>query len=365
MVWLSGGRGMGLLWTVALVSRLNVGDYGLYGMGFALAAVLGPPLDNPFAIRAIRESEERFVRERATRFLMGLLLIGGGLVLIPVTYIGWFGLVAAGGEIAFNCIKSRYVRDGHPDRASRLDTIRQTVSTAIASAYLFATPHPTLLVASLLYCLPYVVIVMVAAGQAIGHRPGIPGPPKLIAAMIAEMGGMALYLQGDVLLLGWLTDSATVGYYRITWMVAASIVAVGQSFAATYHEPLREAEGDLSAGPPLRNTLALGAAAGLLVLVIGIGLLLSPAPAQLGYAMLIMSGFCAMRTINWVFMVVLYTQRKDLFRLATSLGLVPVKLALVAALAVFGAVGAATASVITDAILLTMYSIVLYRKAPS
>lgn len=79
--------------------------------------------------------------------------------------------------------------------------------------------------------------------------------------------------------------------------------------------------------------------------------------------MTLMSVFCAMRTISSSFQVVLYTQRRDLLRLSANLGLVPVKLGLVAVLAVFGAVGAATATVTTDAILLAIYAVALYRKA--
>src|SRR3978361_1716936 len=55
MMWLFGGRGFGLLWTLALVHQLGIGDYGLYGMALAVTMIVGPSLDNPFAVRAIRE----------------------------------------------------------------------------------------------------------------------------------------------------------------------------------------------------------------------------------------------------------------------------------------------------------------------
>jgi hypothetical protein len=96
--------------------------------------------------------------------------------------------------------------------------------------------------------------------------------------------------------------------------------------------------------------------------LIGIGLLISPAPTELAVAMLIMSGWCAIRTVVSIFQVVLYTQRRDLVRLSAAVGLVPPKLLMVAALASWGAIGAAIASVITDALLLLIYSVALYRK---
>ena len=90
--------------------------------------------------------------------------------------------------------------------------------------------------------------------------------------------GTVLPLQGDVLLLGWLTDTTTVGYYALGGTVAAALAAVGQSFVMTYHEPLRNSGGDLSTGPKLRTTIALGVGIGIVTLLIGVGLLLSPAP---------------------------------------------------------------------------------------
>jgi len=81
--------------------------------------------------------------------------------------------------------------------------------------------------------------------------------------------------------------------------------------------------------------------------------------------MIIMSVFCGMRTITSVFQAVLYLQRRDTTRLVANISLLPVKLGLVALLAVAGAVGAAIATVIADALLLGIYAYVLYRKPPA
>jgi len=360
--WLYGGRGIGLLWTLAMIHQLGIAEYGMYGMGYALFSIIGPPLDNPFAVRAVRESEEHFLRERATRYLLGLALMLAGLALIGVNYIAWFALFVAGGEMVFKSYQYRAARDGRPESLARTDTMRQIVSVSLACTYLFTADEPTLQISSLLFCFPYIVIAVAVGFVALRHRPGMPGPPRLIAVLVGETLALAAYLQGDVLLLGWLTNSTTVGYYTITTVVAVSIISIGQSFGMSYYETLREREGDLSAGPPLRITLILGVTSGLLVLVAGLVLLATPAPLELSVAMIIMSVFCGMRTVSSVFQAVLYTQRRDMVRLTSNVGLVPVKLALVAALAGAGAVGAAIATVLTDAILLAIYTAALYRK---
>ena len=360
-VWMYGGRGVGLLWTLAVISRLGIADYGLYAMGFALAAIVCAPLDNPFNVRAVRESSERFLRERTTRVGVGLLLMAAGVAVVDVNYIAWFGLVVGGGELVFNAYKSQDLRDGHPDRVMRMDTVRQTTSIAIATGYLFVVDHPTLLVASLLYAAPYFAVAVLAVLAVRGHRPALPGPPRLVAALVLEHLGNALYIQGDVLLLGFLTDSRIAGLYSVASVMAWAVAALGQSYVATYHEPLRESGGDLATGPAPKAIVTVSVVAGVLVLTVGVGLLLSPAPRELGVAMVLMAVFCAMRAANYVYTAVLYMQHRDLVRAWAAVGLVPVKLACVAALSPLGAVGAAIASVLTDAVLLGVYLKVLYR----
>ncbi|AMO60423.1 Uncharacterised protein [Mycolicibacterium phlei] len=362
MFWIYGTRGLGLLWVTALVGHLGIADYGKYGMAVALNSIVGPSLDNAFSVRAMRESEERFIAERTTRFLLGVSLITTGLLVIQFSYFIGFGIIVAGGEITFNVVKSRLARDGHPDKFWRLDTARQASGVGLGTGYLFLAPNPTLMTASLLYCVPYVVIIIAGARAVWGHRPGLPGSPRLMAALTGEMLGTAAYLQGDVLLLGALTNDTTVGYYTLTWVVCAAIAAAGQSFGMSYHEKLREAGGALSAGPPLRNTLLLATVGATAVLTVGVVMLFWPAPRELAVAMMIMALFAGLRVVVSVFQVVLYAQRRDLLRLTSAIGLVPVKLALVAALAFMGAVGAAISTSITDALLLICYTYALYGR---
>ena len=92
-----------------------------------------------------------------------------------------------------------------------------------------------------------------------GHRPAMPGPVREMAILMGELlFGTVLPLQGDVLVLGWLTDTTDVGYYAIGGRWPRRSPGVGQSFVMTYHEPLRKSGGDLSTGPKLRTTIAAG-----------------------------------------------------------------------------------------------------------
>ncbi|MCX8554163.1 hypothetical protein OS121_03475 [Mycolicibacterium mucogenicum] len=352
------------MWTLVLVQRLGVSQYGLYAMATVLNGIVGNTIDNAFAVRAIRESEEHFRRERTMRYLVALGLAAAGAVTFNVNYVIGFGLMVAGGEIALNVVKSRSARDGHPDKVFRIDTARQLASAGVGAAYLYASAEPTLTHASLLYCTPYVLVFLAGAKAAIGHRPSPPGPPRLIAALSGEMLGTALYLGGDVLLLGTLVDTKAAGYYQLAWVVAGAVAAAGQSFGMTYHEPLRESGGDLSAGPPLRNILRIAGLGGSLLLIIGACLFAFGAPSELATTMMIMGGFAALRICIFVLQVILYTQRRDVFRLTIAVGLVPVKLGMVAALATLtplGAVGAAIAATVADAIMLAGFTWAVYR----
>jgi len=163
-------------------------------------------------------------------------------------------------------------------------------------------------------------------------------------------------------LLGWLTNTTVVGYYNLSWVLASAVVFVGQAFGTTYTRSLRDSGGDLSTGPPLRYTVAIALAGGLLVLLVGVALLVSPAPRELAVAMIVMSAYCVFRTVIMVFQVVLYAQRRDVIRLTAVIGLVPVKFGLLAALSYLGAVGAAIATSVCDAVLLLIFVLALYGK---
>jgi hypothetical protein len=367
LLYVYGGRATGLLWTLAMIHQLGISQYGLYSLGFAVTSVLGQTLNNPYMVRAAREPEEDFVRERASRYLLGVALMVLAQVFLPINYILWFGILAAGGELCVGAYKARALREGDPHLTSRIDTSRQAGSVVAGCAYLFGTPllstgHPTLLGASVAYCVPYVVIAVLAGFTVRGHRPQWPGPLRTILVLSGEMLGTAAFLQGDVLLLGWLTNTTVVGYYTLTWVLASAIGYVGQAFGATYTQPLRDSRGDVSTGPPLRLTVAIGLGGGLVVLFTGVVLLFAPVPRQLAIAMIIMAAYATFRTIIMVFTFILYAQRRDMIRLTSMIGLVPVKFGLVAALAFLGAIGGAIATSVSDGLVLVIFSMVIYGR---
>jgi O-antigen/teichoic acid export membrane protein len=361
-LWTYGGRGIGLLWTVALIAQLGIADYGHYAMAFALAAIIAAPLDHPFGVRSIRVDEADYLGERTTRALIGVALIVVGLCLIDVNYVAWFALVVAGGEMTFNAYKSRALRDGHPDITQRMDTVRQASSIALATAYLFAVSEPTLLIASVLYVAPYFVIAVAAIAQTRMARPRMPGSWREISMLFSENLANAVYIQGDVLLLGYLTDSTIAGYYSVASVTAWAVAFIGQSFGHTFHEKLRLADGRVSAGPALKHTVVLGCAAGSLLLIAGIVLFFTPAPSEVAGALVVMSFFVVMRVMNYVFTTVLYLQHRDRTRVLAAAVLAPLKMVLILCLFPFGAVGAALASVATDAVLLVWFTRALYRE---
>jgi O-antigen/teichoic acid export membrane protein len=370
LLWVYGGRSTGLLWTLAMIHQLGISQYGLYSLGFAVTSVLGQTLNNPYVVRAAREPEEDFVRERMGRYLLGVGLMVLAQVFLPINYILWFGILAAGGELCVGAFKARALREGDPHLTSRIDTSRQVGSVVAGCAYLFGTSlfstgEPTLFWASVAYCVPYVVIAVLAWFTVRGHRPQLPGPPRTMLVLSGEMLGMAAFLQGDVLLLGWLTDTTVVGYYNLTWVLASAIGYVGQAFGATYTQPLRDSGGDVKTGPPLRLTAAIGLAGGLVVLLVGVVLLFTPVPRQLAIAMVIMAAYAAFRTVIMIFTFILYAQRRDVIRLTSVIGLVPLKFGLLAALSSLGAVGAAIATSVADAVLLVIFAIAIYGRRPN
>ncbi|GAA2544030.1 lipopolysaccharide biosynthesis protein [Mycolicibacterium diernhoferi] len=364
--WMYGGRACGMVWTLAIVAQLGIADYGKYAMAYAVYSLIGSPLDNVFVVRSVRESEAHFLADRATRYLLGVALMLVGLALLEVNYVAAFGLFVSGGELTLKAWESRPLRDGRPHRAAQIDTGRQFASVVPACIYLFVVPDPTLQTATMILVAPYALVALGVGPMALRHRPGMPGSPRVIAILVGETFSIMAGVQGDLLLLGWLTNDTVAGYYGICTTVTLAIVAVGQTFGMSYNQVLREGEGNVAAGPPLKGTILLGVAAGALVLITGLVMMVVPVvPQELAVAMTIMSLFCGMRTVAMVFQAVLYNQHRDGVRLIANSVIVPVKLGLVLALYGLGAVGAAIASVIGDALLMAIYLRVLYRKPVS
>lgn len=92
----------------------------------------------------------------------------------------------------------------------------------------------------------------------------------------------------------------------------------------------------------------------------GVVLFFTPASPQVAGALTVMSLFVVMRVLNHVFTTVLYLQHRDRTRVLAAATLAPLKMVLVLCLFPLGAIGAAIASVITDAVLLVWFMRALY-----
>ncbi len=362
--WVLGGRVMGLLWTSLLIFRLDLGDYGLYAMAYAISAIIAAPIDNIFLVRSLRVDDETFRRERSTRVCVGAALLLLGIVCFLPSFVVGFALLVAGGEILFNAFKSSRLRDGHPNVVMRFDAIRQIVSIALASAYLFATEDPQLEIAVAIYSSPYLVILVLAAFQARGSRPARPGGGREMLLLWLDAGALALYLQGDVLLLGVLTNNEIAGAYSLTSVVSLAATAFAQMFVHTYHERLRIAGGDPAAGPRLLVTLCIALLLGAGVFSLGAVVVAVGNQEQVGTVLLAMSVFVVLHSVALVLTTVLYLQRRDGHRVMAGWIAVVVKLGLLTLLAGMGALGAALASIAAELVLVAWYLRVVYAWTP-
>jgi O-antigen/teichoic acid export membrane protein len=370
-VWVAGGRFLGLAWTVAVIATLGIADYGLYAMAFSLSSLIAAPLDNAFHVRSMREDESRFAAERTGRALVGVVLLAVGLAVFGQFFVAGFALAVAGGEMLFNACKSRALRDGNPNIVMRLDTARQAASIVVASAYLFLAPAllgsaPSLELACLIYLWPYAVVLVAAVLTTAGFRPGVPGRPKELLLFFVDALIIALHMQGDILLLGMLTDSTITGYYSVASVLAMAVASVGQMYAQTFHGPLREAGGNPAAGPGRKATMGLSAGLAGLVFLAGLVLLLTGLAPQIAVALMILSLFVAVRFTSLVMTTILYIQGKDRQRVAGGAVAAVFKLALVAVLAVpLGAAGAALAAVAAELVQAAWYFRAAHRAPHS
>lgn len=370
VAWTFSGRALGLVWTAAMLANLGLADYGLYSIAWSVSAVIALTVDHPFAVRAIRIDDRGFVRERTARILVGLGIIVGATMAyaVGISYVIWFGLGVAGCEILLASVLSRATRMGQPQRATRASALRQAVSVVLGVGVFMAVDDATLVEASLGYLLPYVVFVLLAIRLALTASPQLPGPIRPALMMSAENFSNAVYMQGDILLLGVLADARTVGIYALASAIAWAFASLGQMYGQTHHDSLRASGGSLAHGPSTRNAVLLGAAGGAAVLLIAVGMAVFSAGGALVAATAVMALFVTARVLTFVLSVVLYVQGRDRVRVVSSAACASLKLAAVAILvtlvfpADLAAPAAAIAALIAELIMCTWLYRVLYRR---
>ncbi|WP_156024696.1 lipopolysaccharide biosynthesis protein [Smaragdicoccus niigatensis] len=320
MAWMVSGRGLGLVWTAAMLAFLGLNDYGRYTIATALSVIIALTVDHPFNVRAVRVDEEAFVRERATRALVGVALGAAsiGSYLLGGGYVVTFGLAFAGVEILLVSVMSRATRRGDPRRLTRATALRQAASVASGLAVLVGVPEATLEQVTLAYLMPMVVAACWAIPLVRGVKPAWPGPFRTAAMMSFENFANGVYLQGDVLLVGALAGDRSAGIYALASTIAWAPTAIGQFFGQTYHESLRNSRGHLAGGPSIRTTALLAFGAGALVLGVAGVMAAYSAERSLVDATAIMAVFTALRVVSWVRTVALFIQERDGTRALSS-----------------------------------------------
>ncbi len=361
-IWMFAGRGVGLVWTVAIIHQLGIGDYGTYAMGFALSTIIAVPIDNYFFVGSVRSSDEDFRHDRSMRLLVGVALFVSGLALYQTNFVIALGIVLSGAEISYNAFQSGWMRAGRPDRLNVNGAVRQTASIGLALPYLYLSNDPTIEHASLVYCVPYVALMAIAAYRFRHDMPRLPTDRSRVGVLLADAICIAVYEQGDVLLLGAITDKATAGYYSTAAVTASAASAIGISYAQTFHEKLRGAEGDARSGPSPRHSFLLGTAIGAVVLLAGIALAIAGTTPQLWGTFVIMSAFTTLRFVKHTLTIVLIVQRRDRARVNAMTLCIFVKAILILALASAGAVGCAVAVLLTELVLVFWYVRLVYPE---
>ena len=363
--WVVAGRLIGLAWTVSLLIRLGVSEYGVYAMAFALAAIVAAPIDNLFHVRSLRIDDGLYVRERSARALVGgIILIAGLALYLPVFVVG-FALIVAGGEILFSSLKSDALRSGHPQRSVRLDVARQAASIVLGASYLYWSTDPQLIVAAGLYLLPYVGVGVIAGLRAIRARPALLGSRRELTLLLLDALGLALYLQGDILVLGLVAGSEVAGIYSIASVIALAASSVAQVFVQTYNERMRLAGGDPAAGPRRTLWFTVTVVLGIGVAVIaGLVWLFQPSEPIVP-VLLVMSVFAVLRSVSIILTSFLYVQHRDGHRVLAGGVAAVVKLTLIVAVGpILGALGAAFAAVLVELMVAIWFYRVVYAWRP-
>jgi O-antigen/teichoic acid export membrane protein len=360
--WVVLGRALGLGWTVLLVARLSVADYGVYAMSFALAAIVAVPVDNLFHVRSVRVGDAEFLRERSGRGVVGIAIALAGAAAFAIWPPLGFALVVAGGEIAFNALKSSALRTGQPQRTMRWDAARQAASIALGAAAVLVPAHPGLALTAALYAAPYGVVAVLVAVRCLRHRPSVGGTARERGLLALEALGLGVYLQGDVLVLGLVAGSAVAGVYSIGSLVALAAASLAQVFVQTYTERLRLGRGRADAGPARAVMAVLAVAIGLAVAALGGVVALIPGEGGVAIVLVAMAAFAALRSGSTMLTAFLYAQGRDGHRVAASCVAAVVKLGAIVLIGrATGAVGAAIAVTAVEAGVLAWFGAVVAR----
>ncbi|MGN7134466.1 lipopolysaccharide biosynthesis protein [Rhodococcoides corynebacterioides] len=359
-LWSYLGRAVGLLWTVALVHGLGVAAYGRYAVAVACASLINAGIDNAFHVRSLRLDEHRYEQERAARTIVGIGVGALGVVCFTEWFVVGFALVMASGEMLFNTAKSRTLRGGRPDRTMRYDAARQVASIGCGGAGLYLWSTPTIETVGALYLMPYAVVAAICLGYLPRRRPARPGATGPAAALTLEAIAAAAYTQGDVVVIGWVAGDTVAGYYSLAFVAALAISSIGQNYANTFVERMRNSGGHHSEAPSLRDSARVGLVTGAGMLIVGLGILVWGGADYTGVVAVVLSVFVAARAVDHTFVLLLIVRGHDRSRIRITVVSAVLKIALLTAVVThFGGYGAA----VTTALCEVGVAFALYRAA--
>ncbi|MFW0874765.1 lipopolysaccharide biosynthesis protein [Rhodococcoides corynebacterioides] len=357
-LWNYAGRGVGLLWTLAFVHALGVASYGQYAVAVACAALVNAALDNVFHVRALRASDDVFLRERSARVLLAIVVAAIGIACYREWFVVGFALLLAAGEMLFDAAKSSTLRRGRPDSTMRYDAARQVASIGCGLTGLLAVDSPTVAQIGLYYLLPYFVIGGYCLKYLAGHRPAFEATPRSAITLTLESLAAAVYIQSDVIVVGWMAGDTVAGYYSLASVAALALSTIGQNYANTFIDRMREAGGRLSAAPTVGETLSIGLATGAAMTVVAVGILAWGGADYTGHVALVLAVFVAARTVDHSFILLLIVQNRDRVRVRIGVMSSVAKVAaLVSVTGPFGGYGAATVTTLCE----VAAAIALYR----
>ncbi|MCW2786128.1 MAG: Polysaccharide biosynthesis associated protein [Marmoricola sp.] len=366
-VWMFGGRGIGLAWSLMVIGYLGSHAFGQFAIGIAAASLISIPIDAYYLVRSPRVDDRQFPTDRASRWWIGVVVFTTGLVLLPFWFYGGLALSKAGGDIYFNAQKSTSIRAGKPDTAFALDTGRQVISL-VAGLSLVLLAHPSITVLSFVYVAGFIPFAAITLPLIRGVRPELPERTRRTLAIVTEAIGGAGYAQGDIVLVGAFVSVTAAGYYSLASVVLWSIASVGQNYSFTFHEPLREHAGHVDAGPPLRISAALAIASGIGMAGAGVVMHLFGVDRDLWLCFVILAIPATTRFFSAVFATILALQSRDHLRMRISVACVALKAAgivLLAGILDDGVVGAAIAFVVADFVAFAWAYLALYPKMGS
>ncbi|MCW2800862.1 MAG: hypothetical protein JWQ70_2334 [Aeromicrobium sp.] len=362
--WMYSSRALVFGWALLLTHQFGIGEYGIYAMAFAAGSLIGVPLDSYFTVRAPRVDDAVFLRERATRALIGMTLVVLGVLIWPVSFGAGFAVAKAGVDLCFQASRSNLIRDGHPERAQRADAIRQVLGLVMGSAYLLLVDNPSLSFAAALYLIGCGLPILRGVRAIAEHAPIRPELTGRTAYILTEAVGGVAYVQAEVILLGLLGSPSSAGYYSFGSTIVWSLASLGQSFGYTFHEKLRNSNGAVASGPPLPTAVWLSVSTGVVVAVIAVGLRIVDAEDVLWVTFAWLAPVSFLRTLSSVSTVVLSMQHRDSFRMKITAVSVVIKVGLVVALRESGGPGAAVAFLVSDLVMSGSYTASVYRRRP-